>query len=55
MKNTALILVDIQNDYFPNGRMELYETEKAAANARKLLDLYRSKIYANFSYSAYLP
>jgi nicotinamidase-related amidase len=43
MEKTALILVDIQNDYFPNGRMELYEPNKAAANARKLLDFFRSK------------
>ncbi len=43
MKNTALILVDIQNDYFPKGRKELYETNKAAVNARKILDLFRSE------------
>lgn len=41
MEKTALLLVDIQNDYFPNGRMELHETEKAAENARKLLDFFR--------------
>ncbi len=55
MKNTALILVDIQNDYFPNGRMELYETEKAAANARKLLDLYRSKDMQTFHIQHIFP
>ena len=43
MDKTALILVDIQNDYFPKGRMELHETEKAAANARKVLDFFRLK------------
>jgi nicotinamidase-related amidase len=43
MDKTALILVDIQNDYFPNGRMELYEPNKAAANAHKVLDFFRSK------------
>lgn len=43
MDKTALILVDIQNDYFPNGRMELHETEKAAANARKVLEYFRHK------------
>jgi nicotinamidase-related amidase len=43
MEKTVLILVDIQNDYFPNGRMELYETTKAATNARKVLDFFRSK------------
>jgi nicotinamidase-related amidase len=28
---TALILIDIQNDYFPGGRMELEGSLKAAA------------------------
>jgi|GEM_PF-5891449 len=27
--STALILVDIQNDYFPNGKMELNNPVKA--------------------------
>lgn len=39
--STALILVDIQNDYFPNGKMELSNPEKAAANAAKVLDWFR--------------
>lgn len=43
MEKTALILVDIQNDYFPNGRKELYEPGRAAQNARKLLDLFRNQ------------
>lgn len=43
MKSTALILVDIQNDYFPQGRKELFEPGKAAANARKLLDFFRNQ------------
>jgi nicotinamidase-related amidase len=30
---TGLILVDIQNEYFPGGRMELAGVDKAAANA----------------------
>ena len=38
---TALILVDIQNDYFPNGRMELVNMTQAAAVARQLLDKFR--------------
>jgi nicotinamidase-related amidase len=42
MEKTALLLVDIQNDYFPNGRMELHEPHKAAQNARKLLDFFRN-------------
>ncbi len=39
--NTGLILVDIQNDYFPEGRMELVGMEHAAAKARDLLSLFR--------------
>jgi nicotinamidase-related amidase len=39
--STALIIVDIQNDYFPNGKMELSNPDKAAANAAKILDWFR--------------
>jgi nicotinamidase-related amidase len=38
---TALILIDIQNDYFPSGRMELEGPLEAAAQARRLLDFFR--------------
>ena len=41
MNKTVLILVDIQNDYFPGGKMTLHETEKAAKNARAILDYFR--------------
>lgn len=37
----ALILVDIQNDYFPTGKMALHHPENAAANAAKVLDWFR--------------
>src|SRR5690606_23125742 len=39
--STALIIVDIQKDYFPNGKMELSNPERAAANAAKVLDWFR--------------
>ena len=39
--STALIIVDIQNDYFPNGKMELSTPEKAAAHAAKVLEWFR--------------
>ena len=39
----GLILVDIQNDYFPNGSMELVEMEKAAKNAQSILEIFRKK------------
>lgn len=37
MTQPALILVDIQNDYFPGGSMELVGMEAAAENAAKML------------------
>lgn len=38
---TALIIVDIQKDYFANGKMELVNPEQAAENAAKILDWFR--------------
>ena len=40
---TGLVLVDLQNEYFPGGRMELEGIEAAAANARAVLDLFRDR------------
>lgn len=37
----ALVLVDLQNDYFPGGRMELVGIEAAAMQAHKLLLTFR--------------
>ncbi len=42
MKN-CLLLVDIQNDYFPEGKMELAGMNTAAQNARLLLEKFREK------------
>jgi nicotinamidase-related amidase len=39
---TALVIVDIQNDYFPGGKMELVDIDRAAANAAELLSHFRS-------------
>ena len=39
----ALVLVDIQNDYFPGGKMELENIDQASSNARMLLDQFRYK------------
>jgi nicotinamidase-related amidase len=39
--NTCLILVDLQNDYFPGGSMELVGIEDAATNAQVLLHEFR--------------
>src|SRR3972149_2986365 len=38
---TALILIDIQNDYFPGGAGELYNPIEASLRARQLLDHFR--------------
>ena len=38
---SALILVDIQNDYFPGGAMELAGMTQAAARVRELLTAFR--------------
>lgn len=37
----ALLLVDIQNDYFAGGRMELHDAEQAGERARQLLTHFR--------------
>lgn len=41
--NKALVLIDIQNDYFENGTMSLVGAEKASLNARQILDKFRSE------------
>lgn len=38
---TGLVLIDIQNDYFPGGKCELYEPLKAVENAKEVLDFFR--------------
>ena len=39
----ALLLIDIQNDYFPRGKMELVGSEQAGNNAGILLSSFREK------------
>ena len=39
----ALLLIDIQNDYFPGGAMELFESPRAGVQAGKLLQAFRQK------------
>jgi len=41
--NTALVLIDIQKDYFPGGAMELSGSEAAAAKAGRALGWFREK------------
>lgn len=40
---TALLLIDIQNDYFENGSNVLFGSLDAAKNARRMLDEFRRK------------
>ena len=39
----ALIIIDIQNDYFPGGKMELEGSPEASLQAAKLLEAFRAK------------
>lgn len=41
--SSALLIVDIQNDYFSGGRMELVEPEIAASNANRIAEAFRKK------------
>ena len=41
--NACLILIDLQNDYFIGGNMELVNIKQAAKNAQHLLGQFRSK------------
>ncbi len=38
---TSLLIIDIQNDYFPGGKMELVHPLEAARNAHELLQCFR--------------
>ncbi len=39
----ALLVIDIQKDYFPGGKMPLVNPELAATEAKRLLDGFRSR------------
>ncbi|MEE6129040.1 cysteine hydrolase family protein [Chryseobacterium arthrosphaerae] len=41
MENTALLIIDVQNDYFPGGKMTLEKAEEAGQNTRKVLQYFR--------------
>jgi len=43
MSKTALIIVDMQNDYFPQGKWTLTGIETAAANTAKVLATFRER------------
>ena len=46
--NKGLILIDIQNDYFANGRMELVGMDEAGSKASELLNMFRQKGWPTF-------
>lgn len=39
----ALILIDVQNDYFENGKMELFKPVEASLKAKKVLQQFRAE------------
>jgi nicotinamidase-related amidase len=39
----VLLLVDIQNDYFPEGKMELVAMQQASSNSALLLSMFRKR------------
>ena len=43
MAERAFLIIDIQNDYFPGGKMELEGAEVAAANASRVLGRMRER------------
>jgi nicotinamidase-related amidase len=48
LMNTGLILVDIQNDYFAGGRMELVGMQEAGLKAATLLSVFRQRSWPTF-------
>ncbi len=40
---TALLLIDLQNDYFENGAMPLFQSEEAVKQAARVLKSFREK------------
>lgn len=39
----ALLIIDVQNDYFPGGKSELHNPLKALGNIQKVLETFREK------------
>lgn len=49
----ALLIIDVQNDYFPDGNCELYKPEIALNNIKLLLEKFRVKKFTCFLCSTY--
>ncbi|MDF2936944.1 MAG: isochorismatase-like [Paenibacillaceae bacterium] len=43
MPDSGLLIIDIQNDYFPGGKWMLHQPEEAAAKAAQAIAAYRKK------------
>ena len=41
--NTALLIIDVQNDYFINGKCELFQSQLALEEVKRLLNFFRKK------------
>ncbi|WP_082798685.1 cysteine hydrolase family protein [Chryseobacterium cucumeris] len=41
-EHTALLIIDVQNDYFPGGKMTLEKSVQAAENTRGILEYFRN-------------
>lgn len=41
LTNTALVIIDVQNDYFPGGKMSLVGAADAGQKVKQLLEYYR--------------
>lgn len=41
--NKALVIIDMQNDYFPGGKNELVNSDEASLKAKELLEAFRKK------------
>jgi nicotinamidase-related amidase len=39
--NSALLVIDIQNDYFPDGLNEMYGSEKVAGKAKNIIEKFK--------------
>ncbi len=48
LRNTALLLIDIQNDYFAGGALPLVDSEKAVLKAKQVLLTFRAMSWPVF-------
>ncbi len=53
--NRALVIIDMQNDYFPGGKMELVGIQAAAAKVGRLLANFVPKGSRSFTFSICRP